>query len=307
MPKFRVTSQVKANLDLWLNKILLEDGYFSTISVGETNVYGRDLSLLEEQDDPSRPDNTVFQSAFKPWVHESGITPSDSNVTSPIICSGVTVDGVFYPQFSGAPGYSSLYSHHIDFNNGRIIFDSVPAGTTFQAEFSYKEVTVDFSDRFENEEDQLLIELAAKNNPRQTGVVVYPEPHHVVLPSLQIDLTSRTNEPYELGASSTTAEIRGTLILWSRNSWIKDTIIDLIQDKERTVLLGIDFNTAPHPLDEFNDKNPAFTSYDSLAVINGPYFYRRIYIDDIETKEAPPFMNIERARIDFLIRVFANF
>ena len=69
MPRLRAKAQVKQNLDLYLNDLFLRDGFFTTVNVGEADIYGRDLSLLTSVTaDPSFADGRVWQSAF-PFGH----------------------------------------------------------------------------------------------------------------------------------------------------------------------------------------------------------------------------------------------
>jgi hypothetical protein len=307
MPRRRVKSQTKANVLLWLNNLLIKDGYYSNVSAGETDIYGRDVSSLISVSDASYSDNRVYQSAFKNWVHESGVT-ADYAIDAPLLASGVTVDGVFYPKDPLAPGYNASFGHKIDYVNGRIIFNSpiIPT-TSIQAEFAYKSIYVDFADRFENEQDELAFETMYKDNPMQTGVLVYPSPHTIPLPSLMIDFSTRSQEAYELGSASNVALMQGSFISWTRDSADKDLLEDLIVQQEHTVLLGIDFNKAPMPLDSRNDKNPAFTNYDDFARLDSGVFFKRIYIDEISQRNSIPVYNIERSRLDFTIRVYPNF
>lgn len=308
MPRLMAKSLVKQNLELWLNDIFLKEGMYQTVTVGETDVYGRDISVLSTTSDESFADYRVWQSAFKEWVHESGITPLYSGISPPILVSGVTVNGTFYPKDSSSPGYSAAFGHIVDHINGRIIFDSpISSSATVQAAFSYKEVTVDQADTYENEQKEFYIETAYKDNPHQTGVIIYPEANSRTLPMLLIDVLDRTSEPYELGESAKVAVFRCALILWSRDAFMRDTIEGILTGRERSVLLGIDFNTAPDPLTFRNDKNPAFTNYDTLAQVWGAYFWRRIYIDDISARRIEPYNNIERTQIDLTIRVYPNF
>jgi len=292
---------------LWLEDILLRDGFYSTVNTGETDIYGRDISLLQLSEDESFPDNTVYQSAFKYWVHESGIQPSYS-IAAPLLVSGVTVDGTFYPKDSAAPGYNATFAHRIDFRNGRILFNNpIAANSVVQAEFSYKHVAVEFTDRFENELEDYYFQTSYKDNPQQTGVITYPIKNSVTLPAITIDFRNSEALGYELGSAVGQQELRGTFHIWTADSADKDMIEDLILSKTRSVLPGIDFNAAPMPLDMWEDKNPAFTSYEDLAVVGGPYFWHRIYIEELKQINSSPFQNIERGRIDFLIRVYANF
>lgn len=307
MPRLMAKSQVKANLDLWLNDTLLREGMYQTVSTGETDLYGRDISLLTPVSDGSFADNRVWQSAFREWVHESGITHSYGG-EGPIIASGVTVNGTFYPKDPTAPGYNAAFAHKIDFRNGRIIFDSpITSNSIVQGQFSYKEVSVDFASAYENEQQEFYIETAYKDNPAQTGVIIYPQKNSRTLPLLLIDITDRENEAYELGASANVAKFNCSLYLWSRDDFTRDTIEDIITSKERTVLFGIDFNSSPFPLVFMNDKNPLWTSYGQLAQLSSPHFWRRIYIDKISARRIEPYYNIERTQFDMIIRVYPNF
>lgn len=307
MPRLLAKSQVKANLDLWLNDILLTEGMYQTVTSGETDVYGRDISLLNNTSDGSFADNRVWQSAFREWVHESGITHS-YGAASPIIASGVTVNGTFYPKDPLASGYNAAFGHVIDFKNGRVIFNSpIASNSVVQGQFSYKEVTVDSASSYENEQQEFYIETAYKDNPYQTGVIVYPQKNSRTLPLLLIDITERNNEAYELGAPTNVARFNCVLHLWSRDDYMRDTIEDIFTSRERSVLLGVDFNSAPFPLVYLNDKNPSYTSYSQLAQTTSPYFWRRIYIDKISARRVQPYNNIERTQFDLIIRVYPNF
>jgi hypothetical protein len=308
MPQLRAKSQLKANLDLWLNNLLLRDGYYNTVSNGELDVYSRDISQLSAQSSPDYPDNMVYQSAFKNWVHESGISAAYAGISPPIVSSGVVVNGTFYPKDPSAPGYNAAFAHAIDYPNGRVIFSSpISPASTVRGVFSYKEVAVDFGDTFENEQKEFYFETAYKDNPYQTGVMIYPQENSRTLPLIVIDITSRNNEGYELGSASNVAEFRGSFHVWARDIASLDMIEDLIMQNEREVLIGINFNTAPMPIQYNGDKNPSFTTYSQYATLTSPYLFKRIYIDELNTVKIPPYYNIERVRIDFLARIYPNF
>lgn len=308
MSRQRVTSIVKSNLDLWLNDLFLKDGLFHTISLGETDIYGQDLSQLTPVSDEDFADGCVWQSHFKSWVHESGIIPSDTGIAPPILPTGIVVAGTFYPQDSSHPQYVAALSHHFDFPNGRVILDA-PLSTSsgMQVAFSHKSVTVEFANSYENESKDLYIETSHKDNPYQTGVLSYPTKNQRTLPMVLINMVGRQNDAYELGSASNVAVLNGAFQIWTREPYLLDTLNDLISQQEHVVLIGIDFNTAPQPLDFYGDKNPSYTSYGNLANEWGEHFYKRIYIDELRLVQVPPLMNIERSRINFTIRVYPNF
>lgn len=308
MPRLRRKSLVKSNLEVWLNDLFLRDGFFTNVSTGETDIYGRDISEMIHTEDPTYITGRVWQSAFKEWVHESGIIPTNNLITAPILSDGVTVDGTFYPKDPLAPGFNPAFSHAIDYRNGRVIFDTpVSLASTVQGEFAYKEITVDLAATFENENKEFFVETNYKDNPFQTGVITFPEENSRTLPMVLIDVTSMGYTAYELGNASNLMELQGSLIIWSRDDYIRDQIEDLIGSQEHVVVPGIDFNDAPYPLDYRNDRNALYTSYGDMASIYSPYFWRRIYIDDIDSRRITPFYNIERTQVNFLIRVYPNF
>lgn len=280
MPQLRRKSLTKINLELFLNNVLLTDGFYTNISVGDTDFYANDLSaLIEVQDDPSFPlPGSIWQSAFKEWVHEEGITPLETGIVPPVVASGVTVDAVFYPKDPAASGFNPAFAHNIDYRNGRVIF-TTPIATTsaVQASFAYKHITVDFSDEFEGENRPLLIETSLKDNPAVTGVEAYPALNAQTLPIVLIDFQGRTHDPYELGNQTQVAVFNGFFHVWARDHLTRDRIEDAISERARDVVLGIDFNTTAFPLDEMGDKNPLFTRYIDLAQIWSAAFWRRIY------------------------------
>ena len=306
MPKYRAKAQIKANLNLWLNDLFLRDGFYTTVSAGETDVYGRDISLMVPVSDPSFMDNTVYQSPFKNWVHESGLTPTSTGIAPPLVASGVTINGTFYPQDPSAPGYVGAFDHKIDFPNGRVIFTAPVVGTV-QGEFSYKEISVDNASTFENETKEFYFETAYKDNPHQTGVAIYPSANTRTLPLVLIDVLNRTNEPYELGVASTIANFGVSLIVWTRDEYMKDQIDDLLTSQEHVVLIGVDFNSAPQPLDAFGDKVPSYTNYADLARLDSPYLWHRIYVDEADSRRLQPYYNMDRLQVNFSIRVYPNF
>lgn len=301
MPVLRRKTLTKVNLEMWLNHIFIQDGFYNNISRGETDFYGNDLSELSSTtDDPTFPlPGQVWQSAFKEWVHESGVASTAAGAAAPIIASGVYVNGTFFPKQSGIS---------IDYRNGRAIFDTpISANSVVQADFSYKDISVDFADEFEGETRPLLVETSFKDNPWQTGVTTYPSYNARTLPLVLIDFQSVESEPYEIGNGTQIMTLRGSFHIWTRDSMMKDMIEESLIEREPTVVLGINFNTTPFPLTSIGDKNPSFTSYSTYADIWSPNFWRRIYLDGLEQIKDPPLHNIDRSRIQFEAKVYPNF
>ena len=297
---------VKSNLEYWLNNKLLTDGLYVSISSGLVDIYGNDLSRLIASSDESFPSGSVYQSAFKNWVYESGIIVSESGLAPPVVCSGVYVNGIFRAHDTGSPLYSAAYGHSIDYPNGRVIFDSVVSATV-QAEFSYKTVTVSQAPQKNNENRPLLIETAWKDNPQASGADIYPKASSQTLPAVFIDVIDRTSKGYEIGSKSLIADFFGVFHIWSRDDYMLDLIEDVLTSAQHDVILGINFNNAPYALNYIGDKNEAFASYDTYANAWHQYFWRRMYLDEVRGKKDTPLFEVERGRAEFRVRVYPNF
>jgi len=305
MSALRVKSLVKSNLQYWMNDLFLRAGLYSNVVVSEIDYYRNNISLLLTQSDPSfNGTNRVFQSAFKNWIYESGIPSSTGGVAPPSIASGVTVDGVFYPEATT----SGTYEHFIDFPNGRIVFSTSLIGSpVVEAAFSYATATIDFANVFNNETRPLLIETAWKDNPMATGIDAYPSVDARTLPAVFIDVLSRTSKGYELGDKSLMADLFGVFHVWSHDDMDRDIIEDILTDAQHDVILGINFNTAPYPLLSFGRRNPAWTSYTAMAQLWTPHFWKRIYMESVDSSKDSPLFEVERTRVDFRTRVYPNF
>lgn len=304
MPRLRRKALLKTNLELWLNDKLLREGLYTNVSTGETNFYGANISQLIPVEDESNADGRVWQSAFKNWVYEPDIPSPASGVAPPIVASGISVNGTFYPQATT----SGVFAHKIDFPNGRVIFDSpILTSSLVEGQFAYKEVMIDHADKLNNENEPLQIETTYKDNPEQTGVETYPTKNSRTLPAVWIDLVGRNNDGYELGSKSLVSDFLGVFHVWGRDSYLRDIIEDILNDAHRDVLIGIDFNTAAFPLLSQGQRNPAWPGYSAQANVNSNDFWRRIYLDNIDARKDSSLFEIERTRVGFLARIYPNF
>jgi hypothetical protein len=91
------------------------------------------------------------------------------------------------------------------------------------------------------------------------------------------------------------------------DGYINDLVEDILAEQRDAVILGINFNTAPYPLNYLGDRNSQFTQYSDYANVDSAYFWRRMYLVDVSPTKDPPFYEIERARVNFRVRVYPNF
>lgn len=123
---------------------LLDKGNYFNVTKGETAFNGSDYSRLRLSSHDQYASGQVWEGFRSNWVWQSGINPSGHE--PPIVgdniafqgISGVYVDDEFHPTSGVGP-----FSHHVDYFNGRVIFDSsIDTSSVVQAEFSYKYINV---------------------------------------------------------------------------------------------------------------------------------------------------------------------
>lgn len=115
-------------------------GYFN-VNIPSTGAYGGHYHRLGLVDDPYHASGEVWQGFRQDWVWEEAPDWVDRGGDAPIVVSGVYVNGHFQPTTGVA------YSHHIDYPNGRVVFDEAISPTSVvTCEYSYRHVHVTTSD-----------------------------------------------------------------------------------------------------------------------------------------------------------------
>ena len=195
---------IQDNLIEYFDYGLLDKGNYYNVTLGMTSPNGSDYSRLRPASDDYYPSGQVWEGFRSNWVWQSGLAPS--GMDSPIVgndplnpgISGVYVDGQFEPT-SGVGDYS----HHIDYFNGRVIFDSpIPTGSVVQAEYSYKYINVVYANnvpwmrqiQVETQEPDIdFLNL-------DTGKAVIPPEARLQLPAIAIEIVpQRVMRGYQLG------------------------------------------------------------------------------------------------------------
>ena len=134
-----LSSHIEDGLVSFFNWGLLEAGAFVNVSIPSSGVYGGDYHRLRLVEDPNYTNGQVWEGFRSNWIWESGVFSDDP----PVNISGVHVGGTFYATDSTHANYSAAYAHHINYGDGRIIFDSAISTTsTVTTEYSYKWVNL---------------------------------------------------------------------------------------------------------------------------------------------------------------------
>ncbi len=114
---YELTDQLLYNLKWWLDWGFVNHGAYEVYYYDSESFYDDDESKLHPVLDERYEEGRVWEGAGREWVWESGISVPSGGI-EPFRVSGVYIDGIFYSN--NAIG---TYGHHIDYQNGRIIFD----------------------------------------------------------------------------------------------------------------------------------------------------------------------------------------
>lgn len=286
MNRYRTTSLLKFNIKDYLEKEFVNNGLYITIASGFYDVYGNRADILR------RVNARTYESAFDKWVVEadaSGIAPYNT-----IVCSGATIDGVFYAK--GAAPYGPI----IDYENGRILFTAdVPSASTVGAVFTYKQVVVDYPES--NKVNLIFSDI--KDNTDITNYA-FPSGNQRQIPCVVIELQNGNSSPFALGGYKQIRQNVAFYILANNDDEL-DLISDILLDKFRTVIKGIDYNKTPEQYTYQGDRASTYQSFTQLQA-NSLYSWTRLYIDDASKRTSDNFYGVKRGRIDWEITMILN-
>lgn len=265
---------------------LLENGAYFTVTTGQKNPAGNDVSRLYPVTDPSlySVSGHIWQSAFHNFVYESGIV----NSPPPIVASGVYINGVFTPKGSGV---------HIDYINGRVILNTaISTSSVVQAAFSFKEysfVRPDNSKAFVNN-------TKFETNSKVNNVPFAASPNEIYLPAILIELDSATERGFQLGGTHETLP-NFKLTLLSTNQTQIDGLASLICFQSTESFPIVSANSGPK-FDFYNDLTQNYSFYEWVRLSQNLAFlksvkYNRFYDAKSENIEPSLFGGIINAEI----------
>jgi hypothetical protein len=315
--ELKLRSLIKLNMKLFLDMHMLREGTYINIPSSGTLFYdGSDMSVLlpdTSADDLlfGVSDGQVWQSPFRQWVYESGVPLDGTNVqVAPIASSGVIVEGAF--RSTDDP----VYSHTLDFINGRVIFDSPqPLDLKVNGVFSAREVRTDFEHAFNQQLRTGFLESKYTTNPLTSFQIVYPSGQAQPFPAVFIEVDDRNFSAYELGNRSAIIEDVIRLHVWALDDLQRDNIVDILTSQWRKRIPVIDFNKAPLPLSGINNtlsneyvpyqlmvKNPTLIT----TVGSGVPVRYVADIDEVTSMNIEPHEEFERSVVNYKIKVYLN-
>lgn len=254
------------NYKSFLDWGFLNIGGFTNIEIPSQNINNFDLHILKPTDDPSYTPRTVYQSARKDWVYESGIS---FNGISPIEFSGVYVNNILYP----APTGNETIGYRINYPEGKIIFNKRLSSVPVTANYSYKNIQIYQSDEFPywKEIQHRSLENKTGFSLSDKGDFAISSEHRIQLPSIVIEPVARSNNrPYRLGDKSLIVEQDILIHVLADNPKDKNCIVDAIRLQEDRVIWLYNTNnivsSGIYPLNYNGSKNINGQNY--LSIIN---------------------------------------
>ena len=240
---YEVTDQLIQNIKWWFDWGMLHGYAYGTCQLGEVGYGGASgACLLQSVQDERFDDGQVWEGLGREWVWESGVNVSG---VAPFQVSGVYVDGVFHPKTE-----AGVYSHHIDYRHGRVIFDypqSVSAEVA--SEYTWRQVYVGSadSDVFHN-----LMLNAVENFVAGMASGTPLRENQAYLPAIFIEDRRSSGRGLQLGGG----QIRTHELLFyvfADNPKDRNLLLNWLEYQTRTALVIADLNQTPSPFDEWGD------------------------------------------------------
>lgn len=258
-----VSNNIESNIMAFFDWGLLNVGGFYNVTVSTSGTDGGNFSRLRA-DNFNFPSGKVWEGVRKQWIWESGLSYN----ISPISISGVNVNANFYPI-----GTTGQYSYHIDYPNGRVIFDNpINSASVVSCEYSYRHYQFYNGDApwwkelqrnsFRVDSEQFLMS--------GSGAWSKPPEQRIQLPAIVIEASPAINRtPYEIGHLSHyhNQEVRFHVI--TENNYDATFAHDVITNQWECTIASFDKNklisSGVFPLNQWGDKQDNAMCYPELA------------------------------------------
>lgn len=266
---------LNSSFTLWFDHTLLNDGE------AFRNYSG---SLYEIKDDRFAS-FANYSSPFKQWVFDSSVSGAE-------IPSGVLLNGSFIEK--GTQGL------HIDYNNGRTLFESGNPSGQVSASYSVKEFNIY---RTNKSDQELVLDTKFEFNPKFGQNLGGISPTSIVAPCVFIKLKFFENEPFEF-AGMDQSVVHYRCIVIAQNEFQLDGLGNIFVDKKDKNFLVLDKT----PLNEYGDTKQKTFNYKE-EIQNNFEYNKLAYIDrvditrmiEVDTRTLNPDMKV--GFLDFEIKV----
>lgn len=263
---YDVTDIVGQNIKNWLDYGLLEIGAYTPIT---TTGYASGYSILQQTYDPNFGNGKVFNGFGPSWCWESGVA-IPSGLGDLFQVSGVYVNNQFYPKDT-----SGYFSHNIDYQNGRVIFDNNISGSgTVRCNYVIKDIAIytDDSPQWKIILDEYINRYTEENNQSPSGISSVLKERRVWLPCVVIEVQDRTNSPLQLGGGEYN-ELAVVYHIFGERPFDVKRISDILNNQENKRFDLYDVNVAPYHFNFDGTLSQNSRTYPQLANVNNEYFW----------------------------------
>lgn len=276
-----ILNELENNYKSFLEWGFLNIGAFTNVTIPTQNISSFDLHILKPTEDNNYTNKTVWQTARKDWVYESGINYSN---VSPISISGVYVNSVLYP----APTGNTTLGYRINYPEGKIIFNkAIATSSVVQTEYSYKNVQIYKMEEFPywKQIQYNSLENKAGLSLSDKGDFSISSEHRVQLPAIIIEPVARSDSrPFRLGDKSLIIQQDLLLHILCDQPRDKNNIIDILRVQEDREIWLYNTNqvikSGIYPLNFNGSKNINGQNYYNI-VNNNNYRWLKCRISDV--------------------------
>jgi len=258
---YELTDQLQYNLKWFLDWNFVNNGAYGVYEYNSESWYDEDEARLHPVDDERYASGQVWEGAGREWVWESGASLGVSGALDPFRVSGVYLDGTFHPT-----GSAGVYGFHVDYLNGRIIFDQ-PKNTLddIRAEYTRRSIHVGFADEPEfrilmmDAVEEFLSDASTSGTPSRE--------HQIWLPSVFIEVTTGSQRGMQLGGG----QIKTRIIIFhifADNPQDRNLLMDWIDYQSRKTFWMADLNNITFPFDEYGDIVDGTTNWVQMTLSN---------------------------------------
>ena len=306
-----VSSIIQDNMIEYFDWAIIDAGGFTNTSIPTEGHYGGDKHKLRLVDDPRYTSGQVWEGFRSNWVWQSGV----SNTDQPKTLKKLKPDAATYPNASNYPGVSGVfvggafqpasgvgaYAHHIDYPNGRVVFDTAIATTSsVTAEFSHKWAKVTkANDNFFREIQYRSQRADGDFLMEGSGDWSQLADTRLQLPVLAVEVVKRRSlEPYALGGLTHFVNTDVLFHVLAEDDYTRDKLLDIVSLQEDRVVRLFDSDligrSSVFPLDYRGMTNKGAKMYPDLIkeVADGGFRYNygggKLQLQDarVQTSEA---------------------
>lgn len=291
---FELTDQILYNAKWWLDWNLANKGAYEIYTYNSASWYDDDESRLHLVPDERYEAGRVWEASAREFVWESGISMGVGGAIDPFRVSGVYVEGSFYPTSS-----VGINRHHVDYLNGRIIFDEPKDSTDdIRAEFTRRSIHVGFAD---DPEFRLMMLNAVENF--QNDILPSGTPsreHQLWFPSIFIEDTDGKGRGLQLGGGQ--IKTRNIVFhIFADNPQDRNLLKDWLDYQSRATFWMADLNNVTFPFDQYGDIVAGVTNWPDMTIA---YPWKRLRVMD-STPESLNSLNSQmfRARVTLEVEI----